>query len=149
MSGFSLRPARPTDAGRTGEILSAFIDDTDWMPRIHTRAEDLSFAADMIDRGWVSVAESRGRVVGFSARDAQMVHALYVDAGARGRGCGGALLMQMQEATDVLTLWTFQTNTRAQAFYRRHGFVEGERTNGARNDEGLPDLYMTWTRGVR
>ncbi|WP_290558346.1 GNAT family N-acetyltransferase [Aestuariivita sp.] len=147
MTGFFLRPARPTDAGRTGAILSAFIDHTDWMPRIHTRAEDLSFAADMIDRGWVTVAETAGTVVGFSAREACMVHALYVDARARGKGCGGALLKQMQRATDTLTLWTFQHNTRAQAFYRHHGFAEMERTDGAGNDEGLPDLRMGWKRG--
>ena len=60
MTACHLRPARTTDAGRVGAILSAFIDDTPWMPRIHTRAEDLSFAGMMIDRGWITVAEVAG-----------------------------------------------------------------------------------------
>ena len=63
MSALVLRPARSTDAGKTAAILSGFIDETDWLPRIHTRAEDVSFTADMIDRGWVTVAERDGRVI--------------------------------------------------------------------------------------
>ena len=147
MTGFTLRPARPTDAGRAGAILSAFIDDTPWMPRIHTRAEDLSFAGDLIARGWVTVAERAGRVLGFAARHADVVHALYVDAAARRDGCGTALLRRMQDEAARLTLWTFAANLPAQAFYTAHGFVPVERTDGAGNDEGLPDIRYLWTRG--
>ena len=43
-----------------------------------------------------------------------------------------------------LALWTFQTNTRAQSFYRSHGFTEVRRTNGATNEERAPDVRMTW-----
>lgn len=146
MSHFSLRPARSTDAGRTGDILSAFIDNTDWMPRVHSRAEDLSFAADMIDRGWVTVALAGEQVAGFSARDAEMVHALYVSERMWGRGLGSMLLSALQQESDRLILWTFQANTRAQGFYLKHGFAEVERSDGARNDEGLPDIRMEWTR---
>lgn len=145
MSDVTLRPARSTDAGRVGAILSAFIDDTPWMPRIHTRAEDLSFAGLMVDRGWVTVAEDASGVIGFVARDGGMIHALYIAAGHQGRGVGTALLAQMQSEASPLELWTFQANTRAQAFYLRHGFAEIERTDGARNDEGLPDIRYRWT----
>lgn len=143
MTGWHLREARSTDAGAVGAILSAFVDGTHWMPRIHTRAEDISFAGMMIDRGWVTVAEAEG-VVGFLAREAADIHALYVAPGTRGQGCGAALLGDAQARRDDLSLWTFQANTRAQAFYCRHGFAEVERTNGARNEENLPDLRMIW-----
>lgn len=146
MSTLTLRPARSTDAGRTGAILSAFIDETPWLPRLHSRAEDLSFAADMIDRGWVTVAEAAGCVVGFAAREGGYVHALYVEARTRGQGCGAALLRAMQAEVDALSLWTFQANTEAQRFYTRHGFAAGARSDGAHNDEGLPDICMTWER---
>ncbi|KIC50465.1 GNAT family N-acetyltransferase [Tateyamaria sp. ANG-S1] len=139
-----LRPAQPTDAGAVGAILSGFIDCTAWMPRIHTRAEDLSFAGHMIERGWVTVAEQSGQICAFSARNGADVHALYVDAGAQGQGIGADLLAEMQAASDHLTLWTFETNTGAQRFYLRHGFVEVERTDGVRNDEGLPDIRYDW-----
>lgn len=148
MSGFGLRPALTTDAGRVGEILSGFIDDTPWMPRLHTRAQHLSFAGEMIDRGWVTVAENPDLVTGFVARDGEAIHALYVDAMVRGDGCGSALLRRMKAQVAALSLWTFQANARAQAFYRKHGFAEIERSDGARNDEGLPDIRFAWRRRV-
>ena len=146
MSRFSLRAARTTDAGRVGDILSAFIDDTPWMPRIHSRAQDLGFAADLIDRGWVSVALAGEQVAGFAARDGETVHALYISERMWGRGLGTMLVHQMQAAEDRLSLWTFQANTRAQEFYAHLGFQEIERTDGAGNDEGLPDIRMEWSR---
>lgn len=142
-----IRPAQPTDAGRVGTILSAFIDETDWMPRIHTHAEDLSFAGMMIDRGWVSVGMPLNRIDGFLAREGQVVHALYVDRHARRAGLGTALLNHAKAQSDRLELWTFQANTPAQAFYRQQGFQEIARTDGAGNDEGLPDIQLAWRRG--
>ena len=149
MSAPTLRAARSTDAGAVGGILSAFIDETDWMPRIHTRAEDIGFAGHMIDQGWVTVAEVGGDIKAFAARDGASVHALYVVASAHRMGLGTALLCAMQTTRDDLTLWTFQANTGAQAFYLARGFVEAERTDGSRNDEGLPDIRYTWQKGAQ
>lgn len=141
-----LRAARSTDAGAVGAILSEFIDTTEWMPRVHTRAEDLSFAGMMIDRGWVSVAEEAGAVVGFAACDRADLNALYVVGAARGRGVGSALLTGLMAQRDTLELWTFEANTGAQRFYLRHGFEEVARTDGATNDEKLPDIRYVWKR---
>jgi GNAT superfamily N-acetyltransferase len=141
-----LRPARSTDAGCVGAILSEFVDGTEWMPRVHTRAEDLAHAGALISRGWVTVAELDGTVSGFCACDGAEVDALYIAARARGRGLGSALLQRLQDRQAHLALWTFQANIRAQSFYRRHGFVELHRTDGARNDEKLPDVRLEWRR---
>lgn len=148
MTGVTLRPAAPLDAGRVGAILSGWIDETDWMPRIRTRAEDIAHAATMVERGWVTVAELDGTVTGFLARDAEEVHALYIDASTRGVGVGTCLLTEAMARTDQLSLWTFQRNTRAQAFYERHGFDPVARSDGASNDEGLPDIRYLWQRTV-
>ena len=43
-----IRPARDLDVGTLGAILSDFVDVTDWMPRLYSRAEDISFAAKLI-----------------------------------------------------------------------------------------------------
>ncbi|WP_370400790.1 GNAT family N-acetyltransferase [Sulfitobacter sp. JB4-11] len=141
-----VRAARSTDAGAVGAILSEFIDTTEWMPRVHTRAEDLSFAGMMIARGWVSVAEEQGAVVGFAACDGVDLNALYVARQARGRGVGSRLLHAVMSDRKALELWTFEANTGAQRFYARHGFVEVARTDGARNDEQLPDIRYVWKR---
>lgn len=140
-----LRPATPLDAGRVGAILSAWVDETPWMPRIHTRAEDIGFAGLMVERGWVTVSESE-TITGFLARNGDDIHALYIDPAARGQGIGSTLLTDAMRRKDQLTLWTFQANTRAQAFYERHGFAPVEHTDGSGNDEGLPDIRYHWQR---
>lgn len=141
-----LRAATPLDAGAVGAILSGFIDDTHWMPRLHSRAEDIGFAGMMIDRGWVRVALREGAVVGFLAREAGEVHALYVAQAAQRSGVGAALLGAAQAEVDALRLWTFQANADAQAFYAAFGFREVRRSDGSRNDEGLPDIELVWDR---
>ncbi len=141
-----LRKARSTDAGKIGAILSEFTRTTEWMPPLHTGAEDIAHAGRLIDRGVVTVAERDGMVVGFAACDDGDLDALYVAANARGQGVGSALLDHLKSAHDTLTLWTFQANQRAQKFYVRHGFAEIERTDGAGNDETLPDIRYTWQR---
>ena len=140
-----LRPATPLDAGRVGAILSAWIDETPWMPRIHTRAEDIAHADMMVRQGWVTVSENE-TINGFLARDGDDIHALYIAPDARGQGVGSRLLIDAMHKNDQLSLWTLQANNRAQAFYERHGFTPVERTDGARNDEGLPDIRYHWQR---
>lgn len=142
-----LRAALSTDAGAVGAILSEFIDTTEWMPRVHTRAEDLAHAGELIRRGWVTVAEQDGEVVGFAACDENDLNALYVAKHARGQGIGAALLARLKDAQGKLRLWTFAANADAQRFYLRHGFVEVDRTDGRDNDEQLPDILYHWQRG--
>lgn len=144
-----LRPARPTDAGTTGSILHAFATETPWMPKLHTGAEAIAFCGDMIDRGWVTVAEDADGVQGFLSRDGEEVHALYLLATRTGQGIGAVLIRDAMTVSDRLALWTFQANTSAQKFYLREGFVERTRTDGADNDEKLPDIRYVWTRETR
>ena len=141
-----VEPARPGDAAAIGEILSDWIDATAWMPRIHKRADEQAFAAELVAKGWVTVARRSGRLAGFLARDGEEVVALYVAAGARGQGVGSALLNRAKRKSPRLALWTFQFNHAAQAFYLRHGFREIDRTGGAGNDEKLPDIRYLWER---
>lgn len=144
-----IRAAQPTDAGQVGAILSQFIDTTDWMPRLYSRAQELGFAGLMVDRGWVSVIEPQGQgtgIAGFLAADAGYVHALYVACEQRGHGWGRHLLDHAKTAAARLELRTFADNSGAQRFYLREGFREAGRGNGADNDEGLPDILLVWER---
>ena len=140
-----LRDATPQDAEALGAILTEFVATTDWMPELHTPEEDRGFCLAMIERGWVRLVEG-AEIMGFIARDAAEVNALYVGARHRGQGAGTALLKEAQATRDDLTLWTFQDNLGARRFYATHGFVETQRTDGSRNDEGLPDVQLEWRR---
>lgn len=139
-----LRAAHPLDAGVLGQILHGFAAETDWMPDLHSKAETIAYCGSMIDRNWVSVAEQDGRPAAFLARDGAVIHALYVQPAARGQGLGRALLSGAKAQTDRLELWTFQANHGAQRFYMREGFIEMRRTDGAGNDERLPDILFGW-----
>lgn len=144
-----LRPATSLDAGKIGELLTGGNRANDWKPVLHTAAQDISFCARMIDRGWVTLACDARAVLGFIAREDDEVHSLYVSASAQGSGIGRMLLDDAKTARDRLELWTFQNNTSAQRFYLREGFKELRRTDGQTNDEKLPDIRYVWTRKAK
>lgn len=141
-----LGKARAGDAPAIGTILSDWTDETHWIARIHKREHEQAFARDLVARGWVTVARREGRVVGFLAQDGDEVVALYVASGLRGQGVGAALLGRAKRGRTRLTLWAYQFNTGARAFYERHGFHEVARSGGAGNDAQLPDIRYEWEK---
>jgi len=138
-----LETAQAKDAQEVGVILHSWLQNTQWVPKLHTRDETIGFADSMIARGWVTVARKRN-VAGFLARDAGFVHALYLSDGMRGQGIGRALIARAKAEEEMLTLWTFLANTDARQFYLRDGFQEVTRTDGSGNDEKLPDICYQW-----
>ena len=141
-----LRDAQPTDAGTLGAILTEAVTETPWLPRLHTAAQEVGFVGQMIDRGWVTVAEdaATARRIGFLARREHEIVSLFVARAHRGRGVGRLLLAQARAGRSTLTLWTFAANVRAQRFYRREGFEVLCRTDGRNNDENMPDVQFGW-----
>lgn len=137
--------ARPNDAGPLGRILSDWIDETPWMPRLRSRDEDRRFVADLIHSGGVLTAREDDTPKGFLFEKHGHVGALYLEPGARGRGIGHRLLGTVKRDCDTIDLWLFEANAGARRFYEREGFRAVERTPGD-NAEGLPDIRMTWTR---
>ncbi|MEU1589566.1 GNAT family N-acetyltransferase [Micromonospora sp. NPDC005710] len=79
-----------------------------------------------------AVAEREGKLVGIAmsgppldaaAAWARQLYVLYVQAADHGRGAGRALLQAVIDPAESATLWVADPNPRAQAFYRKHGFV--------------------------
>jgi GNAT superfamily N-acetyltransferase len=117
-------------------------------PSVHSDDEVTCWVRDvlMIARQ-VWVADSAGCVLAVMALGDGWIDQLYVDAEWTGRGLGSALVDHAKaEAGASLDLWTFASNTRAQRFYERHGFVEVDRTDGE-NEEGEPDICYRWSGG--
>ena len=142
----SIRPALPEDAVDCAAILSHWIDDTAWMPRVHTPDDERAFLRDLIKRGWVTVAVQDRQLAGFLASDGPEIHALYLAKDKRAKGIGTRMLGRVKQTQDALFLWTFQANLPAQKFYLRQGFREVDRTDGNGNDEGLPDIRYEWSK---
>lgn len=83
-------------------------------------------------RNRVAVAERDGELVGIAmsgppldagATWARQLYVLYVHAADHGSGAGAALLEAVLDPGPAAALWVADPNPRAQAFYRKHGFV--------------------------
>ena len=147
MSSWSITDADGSDVGALAQILGDWVRETEWMPVLHTREDDEGFLAGLLQTHSVRVARGCKDRVGFLARQGGRVQALHVAQAARGMGIGKALLEEMTAVEPEVSLWTFQANTRAIAFYLREGFAEAERTGAQCNDERLPDIRMILRRG--
>lgn len=147
MNDLTITPARSLDAGAVGHILSVSNDAMPWLPRVHSAAEEIKYSAEMIEAGWVRVAMSVDKVIGFIARHENEIYALYVLPEAQDSGVGTALLKDAMAACDRLMLWSYEANGIASHFYTLRGFVEVDRTDGSGNEARLPDIRYEWTRG--
>lgn len=96
----------------------------------------------------VAVAEREGEMVGIAmsgppldaeATWARQLYVLYVHAADHGTGAGPALLEAVVNPQESVALWVADPNPRAQAFYRKHGFV-ADRTTQV--DGGLREIRM-------
>ena len=145
MSEVSIGPAQAGDDFALAAILSDWIDETPWMPRLHTREDDRAFVADLIHSGGVLSLREDGRPVGFLFESGGHIGAFYLAPEVRRRGLGRRLLDLLKTEYPRLDLWTFAANAEARRFYLREGFVEVERTAGD-NDEGLTDIRLVWRK---
>ena len=80
----------------------------------------------------VAVAERDHELVGIAmsgppqdvtAAWTRQLYVLYVYAADHGTGAGQALLEAVIDPAESVALWVADPNPRAQAFYRKHGFV--------------------------
>lgn len=141
----TLRPARDLDAGALGAMMTLDTHAQSWKPLLHSAAEDIAHVARMTAMGWITVAiDDDETPLGFLAREHEDIHALYVHPDAQGLGVGRALIADAKLHSPRLELWTHQANTAAQTFYSHAGFHEVKRTDGAENEERLPDILYQW-----
>ena len=156
-------------------VRSATTSDAEAIAQVHVRAWQQTYShlvpaerldaldpADRVER-WRSilagadesawVAEVGGAVVGWattSTRDPERhpraleLNGLYVLAAAHGTGVGQSLL-DAAVADAPAFLWSAADNPRAQAFYRRNGFV----ADGERDEHPILDTPVQIARFVR
>jgi GNAT superfamily N-acetyltransferase len=96
----------------------------------------------------VAVAERDNELVGIAmsgppddvtAGWTRQVYVLYVCAADHGTGAGRALLEAVIDPEEAAALWVADPNPRAQAFYRKHGFVAD---GTAQVEDGVREIRM-------
>lgn len=101
----------------------------------------------------VAVAERDDTVIGVAmsgpplegpASWRRQLYVLYVHAEDHGTGAGAALLGAVVAPGESAVLWVADPNPRAQAFYRKHGFVSDGAT---KLDHGIRMVRMVRPRG--
>lgn len=114
-------------------------------PMVHSDAETQEWMVGQVEALDVWAAVEAGRIVGLLVLAGDWLEQLYLEPDATGRGIGAVLVDHAkQQRPEGLQLWTFESNLGARRFYERHGFVEAERTDGAGNEEGAPDIRYVW-----
>ncbi|MGZ6038947.1 MAG: N-acetyltransferase family protein [Phenylobacterium sp.] len=136
-----IRRARTDELGACADLYVRVLRETfTWLPPERHRREDFLRAAREEE---VYVAADGARILGLAAffRPQNFLHSLYVDA--RGGGVGKALLDHVAaQASGPLSLKVQAPNLRAQAFYRREGFLCTEHGRDPGSD-------IAWLRLVR
>jgi GNAT superfamily N-acetyltransferase len=119
-----------------------------FIPILHTPQEDAWWFADRLYAAndvWLA-EDGEGRAAGYIAFRPDFIEHLFIRPDLQGAGLGLRLLEKARDAYAELSLWTFQQNHRARRFYERHGFVVVTATDGADNEEKLPDVLYRWQR---
>jgi GNAT superfamily N-acetyltransferase len=148
----ALRPALRGDLPAMAEVfLAARAAAVPAMPpTVHAPDDVRAFygGLDIVHEREAWVAEDERGIVGFTELKGDWLDDLYVLPAAQGHGVGAALLdVAKSLRPGGFSLWVFETNTPARAFYARHGLVEREHTDGSGNEERAPDIRMEWPGG--
>jgi GNAT superfamily N-acetyltransferase len=146
---FELRPANVCDVDAVANVYSASFRLLTFLPMLHTIEEYRSFIASVILKECeVTVAEDETGIVAFLARQGEEIRLLYTRPDRIGMGAGTQLIDAVQATAGIhaLELWCFQANERARRFYETRGFRAIRFTDGADNEERVPDVRYRWER---
>jgi GNAT superfamily N-acetyltransferase len=143
-SSLSVRPARIGDVAQMARVIVRCWQETYRGLMPDEVLDDPGFVAAR-ERFWTvaltderyrenrtAVAERDGELIGVAMSGppldadpawARQLYLLYVYAADHGTGAGPALLDAVVDPAEPVALWVADPNPRAQAFYRKHGFV--------------------------
>ncbi|BBK42039.1 hypothetical protein STVA_20590 [Allostella vacuolata] len=116
-----------------------------YLPTLHSDADTRWWMEHVVlGRSEVLVAIRGGEIAGFAALGAGSLDHLYVAPALQSAGIGASLVQAAQARRTILALHVFEQNVGGRRFYGRHGFTVTGGSDGSGNEEGLPDLEMTW-----
>jgi putative acetyltransferase len=143
---FTLRRANAYDADAIANVYSVSFRLLTFLPMLHTVEDYKGFIANVILKECeVTVAEDETGIIAFLARQGEEIRLLYTRPDRIGMGAGTQLIEAVKAtAIGALELWCFQANERARRFYEARGFHVIRFTDGAQNEERMPDLRYRW-----
>ena len=143
-----IRRAAEADLGRIAEIevfnyrlnfYPIFRDDEFYFRDLQVSTRSASLGR-FLDELWVY---DDGAVKGFIRVHGDELCKLFVEPVLQSQGVGAALLAHAVDAMGVRHLWALEKNTRAIAFYQRHGF---RLTEQRRLEEGTTEYLVRMER---
>jgi 23S rRNA (uracil1939-C5)-methyltransferase len=142
-----IRKALPADAPEVADVfIASQADALPFLGPLHTPDETRTFiATEVFANCEVWLAAEQRRIVGMLALAGTHLDHLYLLPTEYRRGIGTLLLDKAKQLSPAkLTLYAFQVNARARAFYERHGFIATEFGDGSGNEAGEPDVLYEW-----
>jgi GNAT superfamily N-acetyltransferase len=146
LSAMPVRQAVPEDADAIADVFLAARAGMTYLPRLHSDDDVRRYFGEIVlPQGEVWVSLDDGEVVGFAALTGNVLGHLYVHPKAQSHGVGRELLeVAKGRRADGFELWVFQQNEGARRFYERHGCRLVRLTDGADNEERMPDALYEW-----
>ncbi|WP_219816679.1 GNAT family N-acetyltransferase [Arthrobacter sp. ZGTC131] len=144
MARVNVRAWRETYRG----VMADHVLDDPGLPGTRERFWTAMLSDDRYRANRVAVAERDGEMIGIvmagppRSSESQWgthLYVLYVLAAEHGTGAGAALLDAVIGPHDSAALWVADPNPRAQAFYRKHGFVPDGTVNV---EDGVREIRM-------
>lgn len=140
-----IRRATHADSHDVSEVFLASRATMTYLPVLHTKDETRSFIARVVHALETLVAVRDGRITGFAALHGDWLDHLYVHPARFNTQTGTKLLSEvMFQRPQGFQFWVFQQNLAGRRFYERHGCALARLTDGARNEEKVPDALYVW-----
>ncbi len=144
-SEVDIRRAEEPDAPALARIHLTARRSAPMPPSAHTEAEVRAWLTGRLHNDEVWVAQADGEPAAYLRLTPDWLDDLYVVPDRARQGIGSTLLdLAKSRRPEGFCLWVFEQNEPARAFYRRHGLIELEHTDGAANEERAPDVRMAW-----
>ena len=144
MARVNVRSWRETYRG----VMADHVLDDPELPAARERFWTAALSDERYQANRVAVAERDGEMIGIAMAGPPQdsgtqwtahLYVLYVVAAQHGTGAGAALLDAVVGPEDSAALWVADPNPRAQAFYRKHGFVPD---GTVAVDDGVREIRM-------
>ena len=148
-----IRRATAKDAGRIAEIeifnyrlqfYPIFKSDAFYFEELQVLPAAAALQADPERLAQIFVYDD-GVVKGFVRVSGTRVEKLFVEPVLQGQGIGSALLDYAVQSHGACRLWALEKNTRAIAFYRRHGFAL---TGNKKPEDDTAEFLVELARGA-